>query len=92
MSNEAVTTSEIEGGVLDHDTVQSSIRRQLGLLCDSRNVKLAKQGIGLMMVDLYRNYATPLDNQALFAWLRIIVRGRTDLRDIGGYRTHHESM
>jgi Fic family protein len=31
MSTEAVTTSEIEGEILNRDSVQSSIRRQLGL-------------------------------------------------------------
>jgi len=34
MSTEAVTTSQIEGEILDRDSVQSSIRRQLGLSRD----------------------------------------------------------
>ena len=34
MSSEAVTTSEIEGEILDRASVQSSIRRQLGLAAD----------------------------------------------------------
>lgn len=36
MSNEALTTSEIEGEMLDRDSVQSSICRQLGLAADNR--------------------------------------------------------
>ena len=31
MSTEALTTSEIEGEILDRESVQSSIRKQLGL-------------------------------------------------------------
>ncbi|MBL8964543.1 MAG: Fic family protein [Phycisphaeraceae bacterium] len=92
MSNEAVTTSEIEGEILDRDSVQSSIRRQLGLATDHRRVQPAEQGIGEMMVDLFRNYAKPLDDDTLFAWHRMIANGRTDLRDIGRYRTHPEPM
>lgn len=92
MSNEAVTTSEIEGEILDRDSVQSSIRRQLGLASDRRRIQPAEQGIGEMMVDLYRTYAKPLDDATLCAWHRMITSGRTDLRDIGRYRTHAEPM
>lgn len=92
MSDEAVTTSRIEGEILDRDSVQSSIRRQLGLTADRRSVKPAEQGIGEMMVHLFRHFADPLDDATLFAWHRMITQGRTDLRDIGGYRTHAEPM
>ena len=62
MSTEAVTTSEIEGEILDRASVQSSIRRQLGLATDRRKVGAAEQGISEMMVDLYRTYAAPLSD------------------------------
>lgn len=45
LSDEAVTTSEIEGEILDRDSVQSSIRRQLGRISDDRRVTPAEQGI-----------------------------------------------
>src|SRR5882724_3307990 len=45
ISSEAVTTSEIEGELLDRASVQSSIRRQLGLAADKRRVGPAEQGI-----------------------------------------------
>ncbi|MBK9118177.1 MAG: Fic family protein [Phycisphaerales bacterium] len=92
MSDEAVTTSRIEGEILDRDSVQSSIRRQLGLAGDRRSVKPAEQGIGEMMVDLFRHFADPLEDATLFAWHRMVTHGRTDLRDIGSYRTHAEPM
>jgi len=41
MSTEAVTTSEIEGEILDRASVQSSIRTQLGLSSDQRRVRPA---------------------------------------------------
>jgi Fic family protein len=92
MCDEAVTTSRIEGEFLDRDSVQSSIRRQLGLGSDRRRVKPAEQGIGEMMVDLYRRFAEPLDDDTLFGWHRMTMSGRTDLEDVGRYRTHPDPM
>ncbi len=92
MSTEALTTSEIEGEILDRASVQSSIRRQLGLGADNRRVTPAEQGIAEMMVDLYRSFAEPLSDDMLFAWHRMLTSGRTDLKDIGRYRTHEEPM
>jgi Fic family protein len=92
MSTEALTTSEIEGEILDRASVQSSIRKQLGLSAESRRVGPAEQGIAEMMVDLYHSFAEPLTDEMLFAWHRMLVRGRGDLRDIGHYRTGNEPM
>lgn len=92
MSDEAVTTSAIEGEHLNRDSVQSSIRRQLGLATDFRRVQPAEQGISEMMVGLFRHYAGPLDERTLFAWHRMVMKGRTDLNDIGRYRKHAEPM
>jgi len=92
MSTEALTTSEIEGEILDRDSVQSSIRHQLGLKTDKRRVEPAEQGIAEMMVDLYRTFAAPLSEEQLFAWHRMLMSGRRDLNMIGGYRTHDEPM
>ena len=92
LSTEALTTSEIEGEILDRASVQSSIRRQLGLGTDQRRVKAAEQGIAEMTVDLYRSFAAPLSDDMLFAWHRMVTNGRRDLKDIGRYRTHDEPM
>jgi len=92
MSTEAVTTSEIEGEVLDRASVQSSIRKQLGLAVDNRRVGPAEQGVAEMMVDLYRSFAAPLCEEMLFAWHRMLMAGRRDLAEIGCYRTSEEPM
>ncbi len=92
LSTEALTTSEIEGEILDRASVQSSIRQQLGLGNDRRRVKPAEQGIAEMTVDLYRTFAEPLSDDMLFGWHRMVVNGRRDLKDIGAYRTHKTPM
>ena len=48
MSTEALTTSEIEGEILDRASVQSSIRRQLGLAEDDRRGAPAEEGVASM--------------------------------------------
>lgn len=96
MSVDALATSAIEGEVLDRDSVQSSIRRQLGLAPDPperrRSVGAAEAGIAEMMVSLYRSLAEPLDHDRLHAWHRMVMNGRRDLEAIGRYRTHREPM
>jgi len=92
MSTEAVATSEIEGEVLDRASVQSSIRRQLGLATDKRKAGPAEEGIAQMMVDLFRSWSAPLSETMLCDWHTMLMRGRKDLIDVGRYRTSREPM
>jgi len=92
ISNEALKTSEIEGEILNRDSVQSSIRRHFGLATENRKIPSAEQGIADMMTDLYRHYRTPLSDKQLFTWHAMLARGRHDLNQIGVYRTHKEVM
>jgi Fic family protein len=92
MSTEAVTTSEIEGEILDRASVQSSIRKQLGLTEDERRVRPAEHGIAEMMVDSYRSFSEPLSQEMLFRWHEMIVSGRRDLKEVGRFRTGKEPM
>jgi len=92
MSTEAVTTSEIEGEVLDRASVQSSIQKQLGLAADNRRVSPREQGTAEMMVDLYRTFSAPLSEEVIFAWHRMLMTGRQDVKDVGCYRTSDEPM
>jgi Fic family protein len=92
MSTEALTTSEIEGEILDRASVQSSLRRQLGLATDKRRAGPAERGIAELMVDLHRGFAEPLTDETIFGWHRMVLGRRRDLRDIGRYRTSKEPM
>ena len=92
MSVEALTTSEIEGEILNRASVQSSIQRQLGLATDSRRVAPAEQGIAELMVGLYRGVSDPLSPEMLFGWHRMVMAGRKDLHDVGSYRSGTEPM
>jgi Fic family protein len=85
ISDEAVNTSAIEGEILNRDSVQSSLRHQLGLGAEAPGVKPAERGISKMMLDLYRTFAQPLTDKTMFDWHRMLLQG-------GGYRTHAEPM
>lgn len=91
LSNEALDTSKIEGEILDRDSVQSSIRKHLGLQNDNRKVGPKESGASSMMVDLYKKYQEPLTEDHLFAWHQMILNGRMDI-EVGSYRTHPEPM
>ncbi len=92
MSTEALTTSEIEGEILDRASVQSSIQRQLGLATDHRRARAAEQGIAELTVDVYRRFADPLSDEVLFGWHGMLMQGRRDLRNVGRYRSDSEPM
>lgn len=92
MSTEAVTTSKIEGEVLDRASVKFSIRKQLGLTTGESHSPPAEQGIAEMMVDLYHSWPAPLSDQIMFAWHRMLMAGRRDLMDIGRYRRSLQPM
>src|ERR1700732_1097958 len=49
ISTEALKTSEIEGEVLNPQSVQSSLRQQFGLGIDQRPIPPAERGVAEMM-------------------------------------------
>lgn len=92
MSGEALTTSEIEGEFLDRVSLQSSIRRRLGLSADNRRAEAREQGVAEMTVNVLQTFGAPLTAETLCSWQAMVVNGRRDLADVGQYRTHAEPM
>jgi Fic family protein len=92
LTQEAVSTSGIEGEILKRESVQSSIKKHFGLKTDNRKVQANEAGIAEMMVDVYVNYNKPLSHQTLFLWHKMLTNGRRDLEVIGNYRKHTEPM
>jgi Fic family protein len=92
ISTEALKTSEIEGELLDRDSVQSSVQRQLGLTPEGIVGRPQEQGIAEMLVDLYHSFDALLSHATLFRWHRQLCAGRQDIQTIGGYRTHQDPM
>ena len=92
ISDEALKTSQIEGEILNRDSVQSSLKKQFGLRQDGRPVPPAERGITEMMVDIYKNFNTPLTHDTVFAWHKMLMTGDRHINVVGSYRTHPEPM
>lgn len=98
--DEALKTSEIEGELLNRDSVQSSLIQQFGLGKDGGKaegkdgprVPDAERGIAEMMVDLYRTFASPLADRMMFGWHAMLMAGEKGIEDIGTYRRQGDPM
>ncbi|WP_299948790.1 Fic family protein [uncultured Ruegeria sp.] len=92
LSDEAMKTSAIEGEMLDRRSVQSSLRRQLGLSTDIYPAMPREHGVAEMMVDVYSNYAEVLTDETLFRWHSMLLSHDRNLESIGTYRRHEDAM
>lgn len=92
LRDEALKTSEIEGEILDRASVQASLLHQFGLAAPSARAAAAERGIAELTVDLYRSFAAPLSEKALFGWHRMLMGGHRNIEVVGGYRMHAEPM
>jgi len=90
--DEAITTSTIEGEVLDRASVQSSVRRALSLGVPDPKAGDAERGVSELLVDVCRTFALELDETTLCRWHALVMRGRKDLPDVGRWRTRREPM
>lgn len=92
ISEEAVKTSQIEGEILNRDSVQSSLRHQFGLGPEQPNIPPAERGIAKMMVDLYEHFDAPLADETMFAWHQTLMAANNSIKTIGNYRMHDDPM
>jgi Fic family protein len=92
MVAEAIKTSEIEGEYFSREDVVSSIKNNLGLNKKTLNVKDKKaKGIGELMVDVRETYSTPLTQQKLCSWHKMLMADTKNLQ-VGKWRTHTAPM
>jgi Fic family protein len=84
LTADVLKSSEIEGEILDHDQVRSSIARRLGmdiagLIPADRDV----EGVVEMMLDATQRYAAPLTDERLFGWhASLFPTGRSGMHKI----------
>jgi Fic family protein len=92
MTDEALTTSEIEGEYLNRDSVQASLLRQFGMEADNRRIPAAERGISELLFDLYRHPTVLLDETRLHRWHHLVMAGRGDVDQIGTWRNGGDPM
>ncbi len=99
ISEEAVSTSRIEGEAVFPEGVLKSIRRRLGLEQGDDDSGPAERGVSEMAVAARKDFAAPLTDEALWSWHQSLLGAsqetlgeRFRIKDIGRYRTHPEPM
>ncbi len=69
MTQEIVHSAEIEGEILNHDSVRSSVARQLGLpYAGLPRIDHYVEGVVQIMVDATQHFEQPLTDERLFGW------------------------
>ena len=92
ISSEALTTSEIEGEILDRASVRSSLSVELGLAVSQNRAGPSERGVAAMMGDLLRSFASPLSHNTLQQWHRELLVGRLAGSELGCYRSDEAAM
>lgn len=87
LSLEGEKSSEIEGEVLDRESLQSSIKRHFGLSVDSKRSGPKEQGMAQLMWAAYETFEAPLTHQMLHDWHQMLCPHMAR-----GYRSHAEPM
>ncbi|MER8387699.1 Fic family protein [Mesorhizobium sp. M0166] len=92
ISEEALKTSAIEGEYLNRESLQSSLRQQLGWGSETRHIPPAERGIAEMMADVYLHFSDALSHPTLYAWHKMVMSGERRIGTIGSYRLHADAM
>lgn len=95
MVSEAISTSKIEGEILDQEDVRSSIFNQLGLSHIPHKPKDPRSvGIAQLMISVRETFNEPLSEEQLFSWHKMILPNPSYdlLSEIGKWRTSQEPM
>ena len=93
VSDEVVTSSEIEGEKLNRSSVRSSVAKRLGLETAgviSVSTDHYTEGVVEMALDATQNFSQPVTEERLFGWhTALFPTGRSGIRRItvGAYRT-----
>jgi Fic family protein len=94
VTEETVKSSEIEGEILNPETVRSSVARRLGVPEAAAGPQDRRvEGMVEMMLDATKNFSTPLTSERLFGWqAALFPTGRSGLRRIktGAWRDDAE--
>ena len=92
LCTEGLNSAEIEGEILERESLQSSIQRHFGFITDHKKIPLREKGVGELMWKIYDTYDEPLTNKMLYEWHRLLMKNEYRISDIGKYRTHYEPM
>ena len=90
LTHDIVSSSEIEGVVLNSDQVRSSVARRMGVhITHETEPSHYIEGVVAMMLDAVNNFTSPLTDERLFGWHNCLFptgRSGMDIINVGKYR------
>ncbi|NGX41794.1 MAG: Adenosine monophosphate-protein transferase SoFic [Chlamydiae bacterium] len=89
---EGLNSAEIEGEILERESLQSSIQRHFGLSVEKRILPPKEQGMGNLMWSMYSTYDQILTHEMLYEWHKLLMGAESTISDKGKYRTHKDPM
>lgn len=92
LSQEGVSSSRIEGEILDRESVQSSIKAHFGLKSAKKADNNKETRMAEVLCSVYDSFHLPLSHQILWEWHGKLFKDQLHIEDCGKYRTHHEPM
>ena len=96
LTQEILHSAKIEGEELNHDSIRSSLARQLGLPYEGLpEPDHYTEGVVQVMVDAISHYDEPFEGERFFAWhTALFPMGRSGMYriSVGTWRTGDESM
>ncbi|SCA63501.1 Uncharacterized protein SCG7109_AQ_00040 [Chlamydiales bacterium SCGC AG-110-M15] len=92
LSTEGVTSSKIEGEILERDSLQSSLRKHFRLKVDEKRATQKEAAMASLLCKVHETYSSPLTHEMLHDWHHVLMDGSDYLEDVGRYRSHPEPM
>ena len=90
LTHDIVSSSEIEGVLLNSDQVRSSVARRMGVhITNETESSHYIEGVVEMMLDAVNNFSKPLSDERLFGWHNCLFptgRSGMELINVGKYR------
>lgn len=90
LNTEGLKSSQIEGEILDRESLQSSIKQHFGLKDAKKKQRNKESRMAAALCDVYETYDQPLTHEMLFKWHLKLFEGEPI--EVGNYRTHEEPM
>ena len=92
LSTEGLESSRIEGEILDRESLQSSIKQHFGLNTTQIRVDNKESKMAQLLCNVYETFNMEFTHDMLCQWQGKLFDNRSNIEDLGKYRTHNEPM
>ncbi len=85
-------TLQIEGEILDRESLLSSIKQHFGLDTTLKQEVNKESRMAHLLCNVYESFDRPLTHEMLRQWHSMLFKNSSSITDSGKYRTHAEPM